>query len=794
MRTLIPLRFGLFVIVLLWVLTPADVFGSGSASAQNLAADTTKVYDIVIGSKAPEQEIFAAEELVGYLQRLYGLKVEVTRSPNPEAAYYLLIGSPTSNPAVADAVSGGGWPKISDQGVVLKTASLQNKRALIIGGGSPAATLWAVYDLVKRAGVTYLIEKDVFPEKPATFPPPELNVVNEPVFPLRVYGGINDLPTSRIFYGVDDYRHLIDQLAKMKFNGFFASAIYPFQPFVQYEFRGQKKVTGVLDYGWKLPIHEESIGKQLFGGKTEFVNPDLADAKTYDERVHDASAMLRDVLSYAKSRGMKTGLLFLINKFPEEFNAKLPEWSSHEYIPKETMKGLYEARLGISDEGIDPLAFQYLTPDNPVVMELNRTVIEAYVNSYPEVDYYGLLQPELPVTGQQYKSIWARLNQTYKLEPQFDLEEMEKSAKQNTGPVGVRQGTRPLGELKTAISYADTLDKLVNDDKILQKTANPHATIIASTFSDEFYPVLDKIFPQGVEQLITMDYLPSLAAERTGMLAFASKSSMKINIIATMSDDNVGVLPQFTAPSLHTIFQAAGRYKVNGIVARNFLSTKLEATTAYLAAASWNPVVTPQDVYRDQVSQVCGEAAVPDMLKAYQILGDATLKGNITAFGFLFPVPDVMSKHWESTSGPNKDWDELTAYYQQAVPLVESALRKSRPEGRTYINAILGQLKFSIHYIQSVQKVRQARLDYNKVQEELHNKNIVGYASGMAVTNQELAEALALLRSAIEEWAAVVQDPGDLGTLAALDSFAYDYLKGLTHKVYLESQFVVFQY
>ena len=34
---------------------------------------------------------------------------------------------------------------------------------IVIGGGSPVATLWAVYELVERWGVRYLIDRDVYP-------------------------------------------------------------------------------------------------------------------------------------------------------------------------------------------------------------------------------------------------------------------------------------------------------------------------------------------------------------------------------------------------------------------------------------------------------------------------------------------------------------------------------------------------------------------------------------------------------------------------------------------------------
>jgi hypothetical protein len=764
-----------------------------NALAQELGFEKGKVpaqgYSILLGPQAPEIEVLAAEELRRYLNMLYGLHVGISRSMDSGTEFYLLIGSPATNSAVTRALGPHGWPEVTDQGIVLKSGSIQGKPALIFGGGSPAATLWAVYDFVESTGVRFLVAKDVLPRKATPFPPATQNVVKEPTFRFRAYRGINDLPTSLIFYGLDDYRHLIDQLARMKFNVFYV-AIYPFQPFVQYEFRGQPKTTGVLDYGWKLSIHKETIGREVFGGKKEFGNPDIENAQTYSERVQAATGLLRAVFAYAKSRGMKTGLDFPINQFPEEFNHRLAEWSDRQYIPGSAINGLSDVRLGVSEEGIDSLAFPYMTPDNPVVMDLNKTVIRAYVDTYPAVDFYGLDQPELPVSGQEYKRIWARLNSKYALEPEFDLAKMEQSAEQNTLPTGVREGTRPLKELETAITYADTLDKLINEDKVLEKSANPDAMIVTSTFSDEFYPVLAKIFPKHVMQQLQIDYLPSMAAQRTGMLAFAAKTPMKVGVMATMSDDNVGILPQFTAPSLYQISQAMKRYKVYGFFGRNFLVTKLEATTAYLAESSWNPDLTPDEIYRDQIEHVCGEQTVPDLVKAYDILGEATIQEGLVpmGLGFLFPTPDMISKHWNDTSGPVPGWDDLNSYFRRAEPLVESALSKSRPEGKDYAMQIVGQLQFSIDYIDAVQEIRRARVAYHDAQEAFKSKDGSAYFNAMEETNRRLDRALDLLKRAIGEWAAVVRDPSDAGALAALNVFGYDYLKGVAHNVYLESQ------
>jgi hypothetical protein len=143
----------------------------------------------VVGAHAPEIERYAAKQLCGYLQKLYGIHAEPEVSLTALAEVNLLIGSPASDPAVARALGSGGWPKVSDQGIVLKRARLKGKPALVIGGGSPAATLWAVYELVQRWGVRYLLHGDILPAKPGHFALPARDVVMEPIFRDREVPG-----------------------------------------------------------------------------------------------------------------------------------------------------------------------------------------------------------------------------------------------------------------------------------------------------------------------------------------------------------------------------------------------------------------------------------------------------------------------------------------------------------------------------------------------------------------------------------------------------------------------------
>src|SRR5262245_20511320 len=110
---------------------------------------------VIVGASAPQLERFAASELCSYLDKLYRVKTEQRSAASPGAQVVFLVGSPRTNPAIRTA-AGNSFPSVSEQGIVLRPTRLGGVPAVIVGGGSARATLWAVYELVERWGVRYL--------------------------------------------------------------------------------------------------------------------------------------------------------------------------------------------------------------------------------------------------------------------------------------------------------------------------------------------------------------------------------------------------------------------------------------------------------------------------------------------------------------------------------------------------------------------------------------------------------------------------------------------------------------
>ena len=97
----------------------------------SLAAAPT--VSVVVGSKAPSLELDAAGELTSQWKKVFGVTAGIVRDKAPDTGVAVLVGSPTTNPAVANAV-GKAWPKVPDQGLVIRSLNPPSgARTLVVG-------------------------------------------------------------------------------------------------------------------------------------------------------------------------------------------------------------------------------------------------------------------------------------------------------------------------------------------------------------------------------------------------------------------------------------------------------------------------------------------------------------------------------------------------------------------------------------------------------------------------------------------------------------------------------------
>lgn len=703
------------------------------------AAKAAPLVDVVVGDTAPELERFAASELCNYLAKLYSIRAYPARTLSTSSEMIFLVGNPETNAAVKQAAEGRAFPKLTDQGIVLRRTEVQGRPALIVAGGSQQATLWAVYELVERWGVRYLMDRDVFPE-PSEFKVPDLDVVMEPVFRVRAHPSIQDYAPSGESWGMADFRPLIDQLAKMKFNRLNVLS-FGYQPYLDWQLNGIKRSSASLWYDYHYPITPDMIGRQLFDNRPEFWNPDLPLNASYAEFVAAGVQAMHNLIDYAHRRGMEAAVSAPTTDLPPEFAPLL--------------KGAVKSGQLTIRPGPD-------TPVNdPGLFELSTAVLRATLNTYPEADYVTLVMPEETQWLGDYPRAWAALDAKYGIGKVRSLDNVLTAAANRKGSVRW-PGARGLNQAKADIIALDYYDRLLHSPDLLKGTLRPDRKFIYAEPAEELYPLLDRVVPAGWEISAMPENQPEHFLPRAEILDTLPTSTNPGVMDVTLDDDVVGIVPQIRPTVLEKILKELHRRNWSGFTARERFPGDHDAILEYLAHLSWDPNATPDSVTLDLIRHVCGEACAQEMLTAMHEAEAATLNvaTNQTDFGYY--VPKMIMKFWKP--GPAAAYlVELQPQYERALDAARRAQAKASPEGRWYTDYWVGRLEFALGYVKTVVAVQRAA-----TAEAAHNS---------VECRQQTEKALQTLSQATEAYVRVARTRTDRGAIAVLNEYGIRPLK-----------------
>ena len=696
--------------------------------------------DVVVGSDAPELERFAAHELCDYLAKLYEIRVTPARnaSDSPDAVF--LIGSPETNALVKQATQQKAFPKLSDQGIVLQRTEFGGHPALIVGGGSPRATLWAVYELVQRWGVRYLVDRDVFPEPTVAFKIPDLSVVMEPVFRVRAHPSIQDYASSGESWGMADFRPLIDQLAKMKFSRLNVFA-FGYQPDLDWQYGGIQRSSAHLWYDCHFPITPDMAGRELFGNGKEFWNPDLPYNSSYQEMAAAGERQMHALIAYAHERGLEAAVSAPTTDFPPEFAPLLKG---------EVKSGQLTIRPGPD------------TPvDDPQLFALSTAVLRATVNKYPEADIVNVGMPEETQWLGNYQRAWDSLDAKYGINQVRSLPDVLAAAEHRKGSMRW-PGKRGLDQAKADIVALAYYDRLLRSPELLKDTLRPDMKFLYAEPAEELFPLLGKILPPGWEVSAMPENQPEHFLPRAEVLETLPTRQIPGTMDITLDDDVVGVVPQHRPTILHTLLQQLQRRGWTGFTARERFPGDHDAVLAYLSHASWDLNATPDATNQDLIGHICGQACTDDMVKALHELESATLNVASNKIDFGYYVPGMVMKFWQA--GPTPPYlVEVQSQYERALAAARRAQTESTPAGRWYPDYWVGRLEFALGYARTAAAVGRAA-----TAEAAHHP---------AECRKETEDAIRILRQATESYARVVRTRSDVGAIAELDEYGERALK-----------------
>jgi hypothetical protein len=674
--------------------------------------------EVVVARDATPIERFAADELRRYVARLF---------KTPPDVQFLV----------------GNRPDVGEQCIVIKPAVHDSRPALFVGGGSPPATLWAVYELAERWGVRFLLDRDIYPAEPRELNLPKDGLVLEPNFPIRQWRVMNAHACGPESWGIAEYRPFIDQLAKLKFNRLFVY-IWPWHPFVHFEAGGVKRSSATLWFGERYPITPDMPGRALFrADETEFWNPDIPRGASYAETHAAAERLLHGIMAHAKARGMQCVLVANLGEFPGEFAAVLKGAQPVNQI----------GAAGTIVPGPD-------TPvDDPALTELAGAVLRSTVQTYPQADFIELGMQEHRQWAAGYEQAWKALDAKYGIERVRPLQTiLQDATKRAEYPGGAE---RAVQEVKGDIVALHFYDRLLASGAAKRKDGSVPRFVFDGV-AEELFPVLPRIVPEGSELLNFIDYTPSRILKRREILANIPGKQIPSTLIYTLHDDNVGLLPQLATGSLHKLTLEIRKHGWAGFSTRYWLAGDHDAAVTYLARAAWDADFTPALACADHTRAVYGERAADSMQRVFAEVEAATLLLEEHGLGFAFPTRQMLMQHWTTVPLPDA-FAQVERHYAAALETARDAQQQSTPAGGPLTRYWIGRLEFGVGYLRTVAAVRNAA----RAEADGRHDDVLHYAEN----------ALYGLREALESYAAVARDRSDRGAIAVMGEYAYRPLK-----------------
>jgi len=655
----------------------------------SLRANEAARVSVVVGQNAPELEKFAASELCGYLDKLFTVQTQPASAPAADSIAVFLVGSPSTNARIKT------FQRVSDQGIVIQRLP-DTLPTLVVGGGSPQASLWAVYELAERWGVRYMMEGDAIPAR-STFKMPNLNLVMEPIFRVRAHGITNvDFADSGEGWGFKDFRPLIDQLAKMKYNRLNVGG-FAWQPYLKYEVDGIKRQTATLWYGFHYPITPDMPGRAAFPpGMTEFWNPDLPLHGTADELLGAGIKLQHELIDYAHSRGMECVTSATVSEFPKEFAPVLGNAVPIHMISQLTTTAGPDTRL-----------------DDPGLRKLASTVVRTTIDTYPQIDRINLSINEWRQWTDQYKNAWAALDSRFHISEVANLDQVIEASHHRAGYAwgsGYSKADlekKASDEVKGDLASLTFFDWLVHDSGAISESKRPDIKFLYWGFAEELYPILPRVLPPHSELEVMPDNFLDHLLERPGILKDLSGGAIRPIINLTMDDDNIGIVPQMTTSALQQVLALLRETKWQGVVTRERFPGDHDTERAYLARACWDSNADPQKIALEQLQGACGQRCGEDLLTTMQSIDDATHIWERDDEHFAFPVPALMTKYWKA--GPLPGYLEVNRKnYERGWRAAQHAVSVATPQGKSYAEFWSKRMEFSVKYIAAVQFERRA--------------------------------------------------------------------------------------
>jgi hypothetical protein len=738
---------------------------------------------VVLGERPTDSNRFAAMELAKYLRILSGIEIPVVSdaeiASRPPQETLIFVGGIDVNKSAKDAAAAlrmnfGG---LKPDGFLIKTGRVRNRTVVVVAGNYGTSTMYGVYELIERLGVTFRLTGDIIPIRRDPLLIPSLDIRMEPAMSRRGFllqeAGYENLT----LFSYDDYARLIDQMAKMKCN-YMQFWWFPFTPWLKYGYKGESKWMGDVStkesgyltwaYGGfgSRTTDDVSIGKEHFKGR-RIAPPEMQDVETPDQAFQVARALLQKIIRHANERGIKVWLALELATLPPNLARYCEQVGS---LPFHELMGAF----------VHPLD------------EVNRKIqvnrLKALIDTYPEAEGYflnvGEMYPEL--NNEKHRDFFNQKRPAF-----FEL-------RQDRFPWVIDIAPDSDQVVDSNIGYFDLFQYLLKQRDLIAPKAKIGLMGIGRGYA---LPLFNKLLPEDVA-FTDMESSGVWTPAGIPMKVFGGMGQRERTIEPRVDDDFDMLGMQFNVKQ----FSVKDRIFVDGL--KNGLAgfagqvnrvRGTETNSLFLTKAAWSPQLAPEEFYQDYSNRIFGAKAAPAMFRAFMALEENQEYIGYNSYPYYYTMmncctslPEVYVAHRyflqpNAFEGPTiPEWQSFVLAAPDVIARFEGsidhlnkaldALRAASPEvasqGEYELRYVINRTQSYRDYIASLVTLRQSYMAFDKAFRERQQMSHDQFVAALTKALDETSEANRQVQAATQEYSEMMDNPSDLGVLYHLNARA----------------------
>lgn len=726
---------------------------------------------IVINGNASREEKIAAGELNTYIKKITGIELEITglsAANKINNKNLIILGKVDNNKLISEVYKSKGY-RIGEELDSFFIISEKNSKQeiILIGGHKNLDVLYAAYTFLEEIGVTFLLNDDLIPKYTRDLTSPKIDKVFKTSFRkrgiIRAFINLNCSIDS-----LSDYKHLLDQMAKMKLNylNFYVSVC---EPWIEYYLRGEKnligdvtsKESGYLRLKLSLPnikTDQIKIGSRHFKNRKYMAPLEMQEINSQEQAHKIFSFMMKEVFKYAHSKGIKIGLTIDPSYMPPNFGRFAKNFWGRPF---------------------EPVWGSKISPTDPIATEHIKGRLGAIFSTYPEIDdlFISLSEDYFSCKYPESKELYRKLRPKFKEAKKIIENEWDSLCKhKNRTP-------EQLIDADIGLFY------LANKTIKIARQLNPNIKLgICTFFRGYLLKTMDKLLEKSISFMDWQSQGCKPLKSDINANYFEGMGERERIIIPRVDDDGsmFGIpfyLRQYQRDGLFNIANKAG---VTGFVAQVTRSRGIEHHTKFLADGAWNPEITIDEFYDNYTNDIFGSKAALFVKKAFnyfeeseELLGWRGLKNFLWSVGLsdLVNIKTEIIEQANPFGGPEnptkmiKEMKIKEDIFSNGIELLQKGMKELKkakfsigPKGKEMLDYLINRTEAYIFHLSSVKLLYSGFLIYAEAfADDGFNKNQLG--KKMENVLQVFIKSKLKIKKATSKFSEIIDHNSDLAVL-----------------------------